>query len=85
MSIYERSGYILAANKRRRKFLLRISEARSDPPDYYCVICCPALFDKNFKMYGASREQVRRLATKLVRELLADKTLIDSKGRRLVV
>jgi len=71
----------------RRPFSLRIDGpfATSGNMDFYCRIESPGLFDRDFNVYGDSKNQTKEQALKFVEFCLKDKKVYNAEGNDLVL
>ncbi len=71
----------------RRPFSLRIDSpiATSGNMDFYCRIESPELLDRDFNVYGDSKNQTKEQALKFVEFCLKDKKVYNAEGNDLVL
>jgi hypothetical protein len=81
-AIYEINAF-LEDDTGKRPFYLKISEpTRSETgEDYYCNIHAPLLFKDDKRIYGVNKDQSRSLALEFVRQMVAEKRLVDRRGK----
>jgi len=69
-------------------FSLRISQPEyDDARGFYCVVECPFLREKHFKIFGVDEEQACELSVDFIRQSIADQKarLVNEQGGEVSV
>lgn len=69
-------------------FSLRVSQPEYDEErGFYCVVECPFLREKHFKIFGVDEEQACELSIEFIRQMIEDPKarLVDAQGREVSV
>jgi len=69
-------------------FLLRISQpGYEESHGYYCIVECPFIRVKPFKIFGAHEEQACELSITFIRQLVVDQKafLVDAQGHEVSI
>jgi len=69
-------------------FSLRILQpAYDEPRGYYCVLDCPNLGKKPFRIFGVDEEQACELSITFIRQLVVDQKayLVDDQGQEVSI
>ena len=65
-------------------FFFTISEpVAEDEYSAYCVISCPYLRDKDFKIIGVDEEQATELSIRFITNMLEGQVLLDDNGNKI--
>ncbi len=69
-------------------FSLRVSQPEyDDARGFYCVVECPFLRDKHFKIFGVDEAQACELSVGFIRQSISDQKahLVDEQGREVSI
>ncbi|MBL6948468.1 MAG: hypothetical protein ISR51_07300 [Rhodospirillales bacterium] len=69
-------------------FSLRVHQPEYDEDrGFYCVVECPFLRERHFKLFGVDEEQACELSIKFIRQSISDQRahLVDEQGREVSV
>ncbi len=69
-------------------FSLRISQpGYEESHGYYCIVECPFIREKHFKIFGAHEEQACELSVTFIRQLVVDQKafLVDAQGHEISI
>ena len=69
-------------------FSLRVSQpAYETGHGYYCIVDCPIIREKPFKIFGAHEEQACELSIVFIRQSVEDQKvhLVDAKGQDVTI